>query len=434
LFVSYFPNIDEEAGKKGIFRNKYALPLQDKLAELNMPITWLAMPVYYNNHNFSSSMQLAKKFSAQGEKIFVLQEFFTLKIFFKAFGWWLRQCCLSFKLLGSLKKESLTETFTHPEAMPILKYLWWHSFIGASGTRGIIFYLTYQEVFKAFRDAKTCLYYCEMQAWEKALIMAKKKQNPATQTIAFQHTVVMENFFNYFYHNDEIKTANSPADFPLPDQLLANGKLMHSLLAKTNYPVLHEVEAIRHLYISQFDMTQKRGTDKIILLVVGSYDRVETKSLITLVYKAFPQSQTFEIWLKGSPVNPLEPLMKELGIDSQKANYHISQKPVSELLPATTIALVANTTVAIEALAFGCSLIIPLFADTMMMNPAVSTDENFQFVSNPAQLQKQVEEIIQNKKINSPDEASHFIQNYWHLDSTIPRWTKILNTTCIQPI
>ena len=56
LFVTYFPNIDEEAAQQGIFKNKYALTLQDKMAELALPVTWLVMPVLYNGHNFVSSM------------------------------------------------------------------------------------------------------------------------------------------------------------------------------------------------------------------------------------------------------------------------------------------------------------------------------------------------------------------------------------------
>jgi surface carbohydrate biosynthesis protein (TIGR04326 family) len=433
MFVTYFPNLDEEQAKQGVFRNKYALPLQDKLAELNIPVTWLTMPVYYNGHHFSSAVLLAKKLSAHGESILVLQEFFSFKVFCKAFIWWWRQSLLSFKLLRQLKGNNLIANLTHPAAYPILKYLWWHSFVGASGTRGIIFYLTYLEVFKALPRIKTCLYYCEMQAWEKAMLLAKKKQQPNLKTIAFQHTVVMENFFNYFYHGDEIKQANLATDFPMPDQLLANGNMMHALLAKTNWTSLSQAEAIRHLYISHLKLRDTKTRAKKIMLVVGSYDRVETKSLITMVYQAFPVANDFEIWFKGSPVNPVEPLLTQLGIDALKANYKICHAAVADLLPAAAIALVANTTVAIEALALGCELIIPLFADTMMMNPAVSSGLDYQLVSHPQQLYECVTNLLQMSKARETLKGHHFIQNYWHLDAAIPRWTKILNSTlCSQ--
>jgi surface carbohydrate biosynthesis protein (TIGR04326 family) len=424
LFVTYFPNIDEEAGKAGIFRNKYALPLQEKIAELKLPVSWLAMPVYYNGHNFKSSMQLIKKFTARGEKIFVLQEFFTPKVFLRALAWWLRQCWLSFRLLYQIDVAKLTGTLAHPACLPIVKYLWWQSFVGASGTRGIIFYLTYREMFKKLKQVKTCLYYCEMQAWEKALLLAKQQQSRKIKAIAFQHTVVMKNFFNYFYQAAEIAQTGSHNDFPLPDKLLANGALMRTLLAESEYPHLEEVEAIRHLYISRRTPITDEKPLLPVLLVVGSYDRVETRSLITMVYKAFPQARDFQIWFKGSPVNPVEDLFAELKIDSHLANYQLLHRDVAELLQLADITLIANTTVAIEAVAFGKPLIIPLLPDTMMMNPVVDTSAQYYQITNPEQLARQVHELLANTAVNAPD--LNFINSYWHLDNTIPRWTQLL--------
>jgi surface carbohydrate biosynthesis protein (TIGR04326 family) len=423
MFVTYFPNIDEDAAANGVFRNKYALALQDKLAELKVPVNWLAMPVFYNGHNFAASMRLVNKFLASGNKFFVLQEFFTAKVFRQAFGWWLRQCMLSFKLFRVVKQDILTKRLTHPAALPLLKYLWLQSFVGSSGTRGIIFYLTYIEVFKTFPQLKTCLYFCEMQAWEKALVLAKKKQNPSVKTLAFQHTVVMENYFNYFYNTDEIKATGKPTDFPVPDQLIANGALTYSLLAKSNFPNLSEAEAIRQLYLAHMPAVTSE-VRKPVLLVAGSYDRVETKSLITLVYQALRGTKDFEIWFKGSPVNPMERLFNELEIDWQAANFQITQTSIAELLPLVKIALVANTTVAIEAIAAGCALIIPLFADTMQMNPVISTDADYQLVSTPEQLKASVN-LLFNR--SAAMQKKYFIGDYWHLDATIPRWTNILN-------
>jgi surface carbohydrate biosynthesis protein (TIGR04326 family) len=427
LFISYFPNIDEEAAKSGIFRNKYALPLQEKIAELKLPMSWLLMPVYYNGHNFASSMRLIKKFSEQGEKLFVLQEFFTTKILMKALSWWLRQSWLSMKLLRKINSSDLTAQLAHPACLPIIKYLWWQSFVGASGTRGIIFYLTYLEMFKQLKQVKTCLYYCEMQAWEKALLLAQKKQCPKVTTVAFQHTVIMKNYFNYFYHIDELKQTGSTNDFPLPTKLLANGTLMRTLLAESGYPNLAEVEAVRQLYISQRTRVTDPTPEKPVLLVVGSYDRVETSSLITMVYQTFPNADDFQIWFKGSPVNPVEILFKELGIDSQAANYQILHRDVAELLQLASIALVANTTVAIEAIAFGKPLIIPLFADTMLMNPVIDTSAAYHQVTTPAQLSTQVQTLLARPPSLSIPNAE-FINSYWHLDTQLPRWTHLLNS------
>jgi surface carbohydrate biosynthesis protein (TIGR04326 family) len=265
-----------------------------------------------------------------------------------------------------------------------------------------------------------------MQAWEKALLLAKNKINSSIVTYAFQHTVVMRNYFNYFYHANETKRTGHIVDLPLPNHLLANGKTMFALLSESNYPSLGEAEAIRQLYIKKMSSAVPKEKSEAILFIAGSYDKVETKSLITLVYHAFPEAQDFAIWFKGSPVNPFEPLFKELKIDYQKAGYRIVYNDLSELLPCVSIALVANTTVAIEVLACKCQLIIPLFADTMLMNPVIDTNATYHFVSQPQELQKIVMNLLKDDHAENNEKNALVLNDYWNLDDKLPRWSKLL--------
>lgn len=384
-FVSYFPNIDETEAKRGIFINKYAKALQEELAKSNIKITWLLMPVFYNGHRFKSSVLFAKRFITHGEHLFLLQEFFNFKCFCKTIVWWLRHALLSERLLKCLPVELLLQNLSQQETLPYLRYIWRHSFIGVSAMRGIIFYLTYQEYFKAMPQMKSCLYFCEMQAWEKALIMAKKKFSSETTTYAFQHTVIVRNFFNYFYAQEDLVQQGNNFDMPLPDFLLANGQLPYQLLKSSHYPNLRECEAIRQLYLNQIQFPQSTDKTERLLLVVGSCDRQETKSLISMIYASFPTiaQSGFAICFKGSPVNPMAPLFAELNIDSNACGYEICDGyEIAHLLSKATIACVANTTVAIEAKAFGLEVIVPLFADTMLMNPIVETRADYFLVSN----------------------------------------------------
>lgn len=427
LFVSYFPNIDADLAKQGVFRNKYALPLQDKFNELGIPITWMLMPVFYNGHNFKSAMQLAKIFLEKGERLFVLQEFFSTKVFLQGFVWWLRQSLVSFFLFHFLNKKNMINDLTDLSALPVLKYLWWHSFVGTSGVRGIVFYLTYREVFRTLSKTKSCLYYCEMQAWEKALLTARNSVNPEIKTLAFQHTVVMRNFFNYFYDKRETCRNNNIMDLPLPDRLIANGKITYSLLAESNYPNLCEAEAIRQLYLHKMiNQPLVNNGNQAVLLVVGSYDKNETKSLITMVHSAFAKTATFPILFKGSPVNPMEPIFNELDIDLSQTNYKILHNDIAELLKLAKVALVANTTVAIEAAVMGCSVIVPVFADTMLMNPIIETNATYRQVSTAKELKSIVEQEMQETQQST--QAAHFIGSYWNIDKNLPLWTNILKT------
>lgn len=178
LFISYFPHIDNEYAKKNIFVNKYAIPLIKKLNEKNIKITWGLMPVFYNGHDYASATNLAKRFSEHGESLFILHEFFTFKVFLKSLYWWIKQAGKSWLAWIVIDKKKLTQDLSSDAALPIVNNLWHHSFLGTSGIRGILFYLTYCEVFKSNKNMQTCLYFCEMQAWEKAMLLAKKKAKP----------------------------------------------------------------------------------------------------------------------------------------------------------------------------------------------------------------------------------------------------------------
>lgn len=426
-FVTYFPHIDESAAKDGVFINKYVSVLQNEFKTANRPVTWLAMPVFYNGHRFKSSVALAQRFIAHDENLFLLQEFFTFKIFFKSILWWIKQCVFSEILLRRIPHKNFVANLTHTESLPFIRYLWRHSFMGSSAIRGIIFYLTYQQFFKLIPSLKTCLYFCEMQAWEKALNIAKKQFSPRTLTYAFQHTVVMRNYFNYFYAEDDLLQSGKNTDMPLPNILIANGPLPYQLLARSRYPHLRQAEAIRQLYLNKTINGEKSknrvGTEKV-LLIGGSCDSQETKSLISLVYCAFPRANAFEIWFKGSPVNPVIPLFAELGINISQTGYRICEQDIAELLPSATLALIANTTVAIEAAAFGCEVIVPLFADTMLMNPLIETDAHYHLVSTPHELK-----MIVNNKIfaNRPKTMNKaVITQCWHINPNLNLWKELL--------
>lgn len=423
LFISYFPNIDNQAAQQGRFVNKYAGKLQTKLVEMNIPITWLLMPVYYNGHNYQSSMQLAKRFIDEGENLFVLQEFSNGRVLLKSLVWSIRQALLGYYLYWRMDKKVLTNELTHPAALPLIKYFWQQSFIGAANIRGMIFYLSFKEMLAKIKNLKTSLYYCEMQAWEKAFLMAAKTLAQPLKTLAFQHTVVGRNYYNYFYHPDDTQQSANKLNLPLPDKLIANGKMMYDFLAESQYSGLCQAEAIRQLYLS--NLPQKNCPTTPILFVGGSCDKTEMIALLTMLHQAYPKAEKFAIWIKASPVMPVEPLFAELHIDLPTTQYKIFHSDVSELLSQVDIALIANTTVAIEAAAMGCPVIVPVFADTLLMNPIVGTQATYFEVSNVNQLKATIEKLLQEPRKKY---SENFIDHYWNINPALPLWTNLLCT------
>lgn len=423
LFISYFPNIDNQAAEQGRFINKYAGKLQTKLAEMNISISWLLMPVFYNGHDYKSSLSLAKHFADHGENLFVLQEFCNWKVLVKSIVWGLRQALLGAYLYKRIDKNILTEGLTKSEALPLIKYFWQQSFLGAANVRGMLFYLTFQNILMKLPMLKTALYYCEMQAWEKAFLMAKNSTCPSLKTFAFQHTVIGRNYYNYFYHPNDTLQRNHPFDFPLPDKLIANGKRMHDFLAESKFKDLIQAEAIRHLYLHDLQERRSQEKTKPILFLGGSCDKTEMIALLTMFYQAYPQACDFEVWIKASPVMPVEPIFREIGIDITKTNYQIFHADVSKLLSQVDIALIANTTVAIEAAAIGCPVLVPVFADTLLMNPIIGTQAHYIEVGSVEELKTAIKKLLRAPKNKV---FSQFIDDYWNVNPDLPLWTNII--------
>jgi surface carbohydrate biosynthesis protein (TIGR04326 family) len=428
LFVSYFPAVDTNAARNGVFKNKYALALQEKLKENQIPVIWLLMPVPFDGYDFDETLRLAKTFADNGEHLFILDEFLTLKGAFKGLLLWLRQIGLGWYLYHHLKNTCLIAEPVSRESAQIIKQLWNDSFCGSIAIGNILYCVIYKQVFKKIKHISSCIYYCEMQSWEKALNAAKNQINREIRTIGFQHSSISRNILSYFHDKtDTIRTGKS-SDLPLPDVLACNGDYPLSILSESGYSGLTPVESIRYIYLEKIlskKIRQRAG--KPILLVATAYDRKETRALISMVYSAFPDTTQFDIVLKGHPSMPIEETVKELGIDVKKSGYIICNDNIDVCLEKAWAMLVSTSTVSIEALTFGCEVILPVFADTMLINSLADCDKYYHSVSSAIDLREIMEKIANGYTRCRIDDYRHFVKGYWHIDSALPRWAELLN-------
>lgn len=428
LFVSYFPAVEKDVEGKGIFRNKYAIALQDKLEKIGIPICWLLMCVQIDGFNYRDAVKLAQSFSRNGEKLFILDEFINLKDALIILFLWLRQCLISLYLFPSVRKGLLSEPFGI-EGEPILKSLWRLSFCGIIGFEGITYSFLYKRVFSELPDMSNCIYYCEMHAWEKALNAAKEKEKPNTRTIGFQHSFVSRNHLFYFYDQTEARKRLKVSDLPLPDVLACNGEFNYSLMQESTYPGLTRVEAVRQMYLNgilSLPVPPRNG--KSVLLIAGSIDKNESRFLIAFINEAFPRATEFEICFKGHPAMPFEGLFNEVGIDVTEVGYSISRENIAECLKEAQTVLVPSSSVAIEALAFGCEVIVPSFPNTMQMNPLADFEGYYHKVTTPEELREVMVRIAGGEKLRSVEEYRDFVRKYWYLDPGLPRWEELLTS------
>lgn len=427
LFISYFPAVDKEAARDGVFRNKYALPLQDKLEEKKIPITWLLMPVPIDGYDFKDAVRLAGKFAAHGERLFILEEFLTIKDAIKGIFLWLRQMGLSLFLFHQLRKTCLTAEPVGYQCRSIIKPLWNLSFCGPVAVTSIIYALIFREMFKQIPGIRDCLYYCELQGWEKALNAAKKDIHPQIRTIGYQHASVSRNDLSHFYDKTETVRLGKPSDLPLPDIFACNGKYLYDLLSESGYPNLIETEAVRYLYLNKmlsFESKPRKG--RPVLLVAGPYNRNEATALTALVCSAFPRAEQFDIWFKGYPSMPFEEIFHDLGLDYLHASFIIQHDNISEYLNKAWAVIVSTGTVAMEALGAGCDVIIPVFPEVMIMNPLADFEDYHHHVTTPQELRLVMEKIVGGYSLCGTKEHKQLIRRYWNLNPELPLWTKLL--------
>ncbi|TAM37177.1 hypothetical protein EPN54_05255 [bacterium] len=427
LFVTYFPSFDKEAALKGVFKNKYFLPLQDKLEDKGKAICWVFIYVPMEGINFRSSISLTRDFIKNGENIFFLEEFISFSDVIKGLYLWALQVITSSFLFPAVRKKCISEPLSS-WAAPLVKPLWRKSFSGRPGMEGILYAIIFNKLFKKVPGLKDCLYFSEMQAWEKALNSAKHNQRPALRTIGFQHTCVSRNYLSYFYDLEEITDRDGKGALPLPDILACNGELMSKLLADSGYKNLEIVEALRHLHLKKIISNPLPFKQKEpVLLVIGSIDAKESVSLLNFVYASFGRCcDKPAIWFKGHPAMPFEKAFKEARIDPSDTDYIIKEGNLAGFLGQASAILVASSAVSIEALAFGCEIIVPILSDVMLMNPLADFEGYCHKVSTPGELSSLMDKIGNGFKLHDYLYYKKFIERYWLLDPDLGRWMRLL--------
>lgn len=428
LFVSYFPAVDMAAAERGVFINKYAVALQGKLKEMNKPINWLFMYVPIDGQSYNDALKMANEFSKYKESVFLLEEFLSFRVVLNVLFAFLVQILKHLILTTRIASNVLTEGLTVQESKSFMYLLWHRSFVGTIGIQGIVYFELFKKSFDYFGNNTHCIYYAEMQAWEKALNSAKNLNSSKMKTIGFLHTSIPRNNFCYLYTPDELKDNSGRQMMPLPDLLACNGDISFRFMAELQYPNLTKVEAIRQLYLSDYLISNHVKINEQVVLVVGSMNRKETMSLILLINAAFPKKQKFRIWLKEHPATPINYLLKLLNIDIQECGYEIKDGPIDKLLKDATVVVVGDSTVSLEAIGFGCKVILPVFCDNVMMNPLFDFDKYFIKVFNPDELRNAIDVILTKNADNvQSGDAMEFIHKYWDLDKSLNKWETLLN-------
>ncbi|MFZ5993891.1 MAG: hypothetical protein ACOYU4_02715 [Thermodesulfobacteriota bacterium] len=429
IFVTYFPYLNGRAAEKGKFENKYATGLQPKLEKSGIKIFWILMFVFINGGSFREAVRLRNTMTAGGERLFFLEEFAGPLLMLKVFIIWFFQAVKYMMLERKIIQGKPYENLTSNTCLPLVIDLLRNSFCGITAIQGIFYYYAYKKVFQRIPFADYCLYLAEMQSWEKALNAAARKTVPRLKIVGYQHSSISKNYFFYFPAPSEIRQNGKPTDLPLPTVFACNGELPYRLLERAGYDTIVQVEALRQIHLVSL-LQKERGLRKeSLLLVAGSIIRQETRDLISLVNAAFPKANGMQIWLKGHPSLPMEEVLSDLSIDNYRAGYVIKNGDIGDYLSRASAVLVPTSTVAVEALAYGCNVLVPVFSSTPCMSPLVGFEEYYRRIYSPPDLVKALEDINStdwNDSHSSVTKKREFVTKYWCLDPSLHRWSRLL--------
>ena len=428
LFFTYFPSIAAADKGKEIFRNKFASPLQDICKQRGKEIVWALLYADYDGYSFKEAVELAKKYINNGERMFFYLEFMDVKAFLKSVYEYFRICARWRAVRRDLGPKEINDiagnTFCGRFIIEVLD----SCFYGDYSMIAIMQYHLFRNLFGKLKGFSRGVYICEMMAWESALIAAKRVEKADYPFIGYQEFAFSRYYFQMFHSKDELKDKNTPDGIPLPEKIGCCGRVPQALL-KEYYDNVENLENMRFQYLETAlrkggNSSGRSSNGKFTLLVCTNIDLNESRAITGLVKAAYPgEAGDVEIWFKGHPNLKIQKIFDSLNM---RGDYKVKEGPVQEFLPSSDAVLVGASSVALEALAYGCDIIVYLNPQSLPFSPLTGFEEYYQKVYDPVSLRKAVDSLRNRQGDGDPEKKREFARNYWNVNTGLDAWKRNL--------
>ncbi len=430
ICITYYPNFDISLAKKeGILKNKHFGCLQDSMEDDKANIIWIAMYVQNNIMDFTDSINYAEKFIEKGYNLFLLEEFNSVFIQVKSLFTMIKS---AIKFLRVKKIIAKMHEFNGYNFYAIFKDDWYSSFMGRTGYYGILYYNIFKLLFDKLGTGKY-LYFCEMHAWEKALILARNAVNSENILLSYQPCTVSKMLLNYFNHKQEIED-NGNYPLPKPDKILCNGQVTYRYMKECGWEEnkIMIVEAVKYNYLKKYLGIKWEKRRKNVLLLF-SIDPRESSSILNIAYESLKDIHDIEVWIRPHPFLQLEEVFRLAGISQKDCFFQIKNGAIEDIFSEVRIVIGGETGVCIEALAFGCEVINVNVPEWINMSPLKNINSKIiRTVNSADELEKTVLDIF-DEKYNSQlhiQESQKIINDYFYLNKhkDLPeKFLKLLN-------
>ncbi|MBF0531676.1 MAG: hypothetical protein HQL23_01100 [Candidatus Omnitrophica bacterium] len=369
LLVTYYPAMDLQQARSGVYQNDYFNPLPQALAAAGKKCVWLAINIYHPKISPAEGILFGKQLNAANTPFYFLHEFISLPMI-------ARSVFQNFRLARKLRRiqRQVDQAFDEwrPGAYAVVKEDWESSFGGIVGFKNILFGYAFQKAFSYLSAAK-CLYPLEMSGWEKTMLAANQTQGRMT-AFGYQHSTVSPMWMSNYFSGAE----HTARPCPRPDHILCNGPRTAALFQQRfgwAARDLNVVEAVRYFSLIPLLREPLREKKPAVLFALSLIEK-EARVFIKIGLAYARRQNAYPVWFKFHPLMPIEPILKSMGLSSANVPFEIKQEPIAALLEQAKVVVVGQTGVALQAVAQGCRVINLRSLDFFNL-PAIDSGESF---------------------------------------------------------
>jgi len=414
LLVTHFPFIDEDRLEQGEFINKFYGPLQRGLEQkYKDQISWLAMTIQTSRTNLRKDTALAQKVNKAGSNLIYIEEVLKFRNLFEI-GAVFFATVLKFISWYAFIKRNFNFGDDAVAIWPIFRKEWCSSFCGTRLTEGLKYYHCFTNIFSRIKENTTVIHYAEMNAWERALKSAARK-NDHVQIIGLQHAIV--SLLHLFYFNDprDLKEGSGVQKMPRPHYLACVGKIPLKLLRDVGWEESRTfiLGPLRFEHLKNHLERKISWRDKKDNVVVALPMSVpEAKELLRFVYWAFEKERGYCVTIKAHPFCPVEPILKTFPFQFEQSVFQFTNSPLEQLLLDSKVLVVTESSSSLEGLSCQCRIIIPRLAGTLNLNPLAGISDFPVYVYDPQELRRVTGVLMQEELPGYYERCKHFIENY----------------------
>ncbi len=419
--VTYFPNIDPAAARKGRFRSRY----WERLHEVLDPgeggkgrVNWVFLYFPSPQCTLSEAVRLRNGFRAcgrDGASFHFLEEFLDAGDIGRSLLRFVRTALAGLRVQGAVRRRFFLPG-SHMDLWPLLRRNW------ADSTRG------WRALERCLTEAAfvRCAAWCGPQAatffpqencpWERQLCKAVHDAGNGP-VYGAQHSTVRAADFRYF---DDPRLLDEPScRTALPDLWLCNGRGAYEALCASGMPEtrLTVVEALRYLYLNDMRAAPRaEHTGERRLLAVTSFFADETEAHLRVLAETVRTGglDGWSVRLKAHPYLPVNERLRELFPHGD--GPELVDRPLGELLvPGVTVWASNSTTAALEAAFLKLPLLVQAPDDDVDLCPLQDVP-GLVVVRNAAEAGAALERRA----------VPEVPPDYLCLDPELPRWKRLL--------